>query len=93
MKTSFQKHTVGRTAFGRTNSENLPLFRVSAGVPIEEALEQASCLMSCVLDLSITDSIEAGTGTRTWSAHYLSEMAKALIDDVSRSLHQSRAGS
>lgn len=93
MKTAPQKQTVGHTVFGCYNNQNLPLFTVSAGVPIEAALEQASCLMGCVRDLTVIDLMDSDAGVRTWSAHYLSEMAKALIDDVLTCLNQSGAGS
>lgn len=80
--------TTGKTSFGNYGSVNKPLFSIKAGVPIEEALEHASCLMGCIRDLTPIDSVDSDAGTRAWSAHYLSAMAKALIDDAVNSMHE-----
>ncbi|MFK7699508.1 DUF3077 domain-containing protein [Pseudomonas caspiana] len=90
MTTDHDLKTVGKTLFGRYDAENIPLFSVSAGVSIEEALEHASCLMGCVRELTLVDSMGDEADVRVWSAHYLGEMAKAIIDDVTIGLKHSR---
>lgn len=91
MKNNPQISTVGKTSFGSYNAENASLFSIKAGVSIEEALEQASCLLGCVRDLTVIDTMDGDAGVRVWSAHYLGEMAKAIIDDVATSLNHLRA--
>jgi hypothetical protein len=91
MKSFGHLTTVGKTNFSTCNSESIPLLSVKAGVSIEDALEHASCLLGCVKDLTLIDSIDAPAGVRVWSAHYLGEMAKAIIDDVAASINRSRA--
>lgn len=56
------------------------LFTVQAGLPIVDALEQASNLLECVRSLSLTVATEMGNGGEAFAAQYLAEMAKALID-------------
>lgn len=85
--------TIGKTSFGNYCAINKPFFAVKSGVPIEEALEHASCLMGCIRDLTVIDSVDSDAGMRAWSAHYLSEMAKALIDDVVSAMHEKESHS
>jgi hypothetical protein len=61
------------------------LFRVEAGYSADMALLHSSQLMACVHKLTL----EAGTGQEgdlVWAAHYLSGMAKALVEDVAHSI-------
>jgi hypothetical protein len=81
--------TPGRATFSRIN--DLELFRVNAGVPIEEALEMASLLQHYANELTL-DAAMSEKGERfSWPALYLGEMAKALIDDINNALFLSRA--
>ena len=75
-------HTVGGASFGKCNAQNQRLFSVNAGVSVEEALQHASLLMNCVNTLSFLGAVDDGNDTMRWASHYLSEMAKAIIDDV-----------
>lgn len=57
------------------------LFTVQADVPVHDALEQASCLMDCIKKLTLAVATETDDcGGSAFAAHYLAEMAKALID-------------
>ena len=61
------------------------LFRVEPGVASDYALEQASVLMGCVRELTFIGVMD-DEGTLIWAGHYLSSMAKALVDDVEMGL-------
>lgn len=74
--------TAGSTFFTQCGSPGQWLFRVNSGIPVEDALEHASNLLGCVqkltLNVAMSDNDEAGV----WAAHYLGEIAKAIIDDA-----------
>ncbi len=89
-----QIETTGIGAFGPGGVANItePLFRVVAGHSMNHALEQSTLLLSCVdqlTDLAMVEVDEAGT--LLCAAHYLSGMAKALVQDVSHGLMQQTA--
>ncbi|PSS56898.1 DUF3077 domain-containing protein [Pseudomonas sp. BBP2017] len=73
--------TAGVVNFIRSEQSPMGLFRITAGVPCDYALEQASTVLGCVHKL-----IQAGLldedGEMMWAAYFLSEFAKAIIDDV-----------
>ena len=73
--------TLGRASFfNKTSGQGV--FRVNAGIPIEDALETVSLLQHYANQLSL-DAAMSDTGERySWCALYLGEMVKALIDDV-----------
>ena len=83
-------NTLGRAEFSCVASGTQKLFRVNAGVPIEDALEAVSQILhhanQLILDAAISDAGERFS----WPAFYLGEMAKALIDDVNEALLESR---
>jgi len=83
--------TIGCTDFSPANASGLKLFRVNAGIPIEDALELASQLQDHV-NLLNRDAAMSDQGERfSWPALYLGEMAKALLDDVADTLFSPRA--
>ena len=94
MNSSPEIHTVGGASFGKYNAQNQCLFSVNAGVSAEEALQHASLLMNCVNTLSFLGAVGDGDGDgdgdgneeARWASHYLSEVAKAIIDDVTLGL-------
>ena len=92
MNSSPLVHTVGGATFARCNAENQHLFTVNAGVSGEEALQHASLLMSCVNTLTFLGAMDDGNEAMRWASHYLSEMAKALIDDVTLGLQHAQDG-
>ena len=83
-------HTVGGASFGKYNALNQRLFSVNAGVSAEEALQHASLLLNCVNTLSFLGAVDDGNEEARWASHYLSEMAKAIIDDVTLGLQQTQ---
>lgn len=75
--------TAGVTSFSGCNLDEQYLFKVNPEVPVSDALEHASCLMECVNKLTVMAACELDDpGAALWAAHYLNEMAKALVDDV-----------
>jgi hypothetical protein len=85
-------NTVGCATFAKCNAQNQPLFRINAGISCEEALEQASLLMDCVNKLTFLSGMENDNASMVWASHYLSEMAKAIIDDVTSGLQLAQGG-
>ncbi|WP_030131126.1 DUF3077 domain-containing protein [Pseudomonas sp. QTF5] len=78
--------TLGHATFSRVNASDLKLFRVNAGVPVEDALEMVSQLQHHANQLNL-DAAMSDHGERfSWPALYLGEMAKALIDDINDAL-------
>ena len=82
--------TAGVAGFAPMDSMGTPLFSVTHGVCVEDALEHASCLMSCINQLTLNAAADDESGHATWCAHYLGEMVKAIIDDVATGLFRSR---
>jgi hypothetical protein len=83
--------TLGRAALSRISSTGQKLFRVNAGVPVEDALEAISLLQHYANQLTL-DAAMSDEGERfSWPALYLGEMAKALIDDVNDALFLAKA--
>ncbi|TVT82342.1 DUF3077 domain-containing protein [Pseudomonas sp. H3(2019)] len=58
------------------------LFNVRAGVPIVDALSQASDLLFLARSFAQDAAFAKGTDRHAWAAHYLTAMSKAVIDDV-----------
>ncbi|QCI10342.1 DUF3077 domain-containing protein [Pseudomonas putida] len=75
------KTTVGKTKFYQGESHTQPLFCVESGIPCQHAHEQASELMGYVRDLTLDGLMEEDSSS-LWAAHYLSALAKALMDDA-----------
>lgn len=76
--------TVGLTPF--IYYSDLPLFQVSPGVPIGEALAQASDLLSPAKALAEEAAYSKNSDRHAWAAHYLTAMGKAVVDDVVQAL-------
>ena len=62
------------------------LFRINAGVPIREALEHASELLHCSKLLALDAAMDKSADRYAWAAHYLGEMAKAVVDDLANGM-------
>ena len=83
--------TLGHATFSRVNASDQKLFRVNAGIPVEDALEMVSQLQHHANQLTF-DAAMSDQGERfSWPALYLGEMAKALIDDINDALFLPRA--
>ncbi|MHC8403014.1 DUF3077 domain-containing protein [Pseudomonas sp. MDT1-17] len=72
--------TIGLTPF--IYCSNQALFHVNRGVPIADALAQASDLLFLAKALTVDAAYAKDTDRHTWAAHYLTAMSKAVIDDV-----------
>jgi hypothetical protein len=65
---------------------------MNTGVSGEDALQHASLLLSCVNTLAFLGAMDDGNEAMRWSSCYLSEMAKAIVDDVILGLQQIEGG-
>ncbi|XCY74234.1 DUF3077 domain-containing protein [Pseudomonas sp. CBR-F] len=84
--------TQGATTFAQCGQPHQMLFRLSAGVPLSDALEYASDLLSCANRMTLLATHGDNTEQCAMAAHYLSEMGKAVIDDVTNALLRMEAG-
>ena len=78
--------TIGLTPF--IYCSNQPLFHVSRGVPLADALAQASNLLYLAKELTLDAAYAKDTDRHAWAAHYLTAMSKAVIDDVTKVLER-----
>jgi hypothetical protein len=69
-------------------SETFDLFRLQPGVPFEHAFSQLSVLLGCIRHLTTEAEMEHDRKAGS-AARILSEMAKALIDDIELGLNKS----
>lgn len=84
--------TVGGATFAPCNAQLQRLFQINPGISGEDALQHASLLMNCVNTLTYLGAMDDGNDAMRWASHYLSEMAKAIIDDVTLGLQRAQAG-
>ena len=63
-----------------------PLFQVSPGLPIGDALAQASDLLSLAKAFAEDAVYSRDSDRHAWAAHYLTALGKAVIDDVLQGL-------
>ncbi|GLH31762.1 MULTISPECIES: DUF3077 domain-containing protein [Pseudomonas] len=82
-----EKTTPGKTMFYQAEGQTQPLFCIAPGIPCQNAREQASELMGCVRDLTITGLME-DSPQLIWASYYLSALAKALLDDAELGMQQ-----
>lgn len=75
---SMTKLRTETAAFGL--SDQNPLFSVNKGFDMIDALEHASALLECANHLSLTVAGERAGPHAAYASHYLSEMAKAVVD-------------
>ncbi|RVD75494.1 DUF3077 domain-containing protein [Pseudomonas koreensis] len=75
-----EEKTIGYTPFIYCGDN--PLFHVSAGVPVKDALTQASDLLCLAKSLTEDAAFVKDTDRHAWAAHFLTAMGKAVIDDV-----------
>jgi len=73
--------------FSQFNCAGDTLFSVRAGIPHDDALEQASCLLSIALN-SLGQVAQDHDSETAGGAKRLVEMAKALVDAVTNSKYQ-----
>jgi hypothetical protein len=80
MNNQSELKTIGFTPFIYCSDQ--ALFNVRPGVPIVEALAQASNLLFLAKSFAEDAAYTKDTDRHAWAAHYLTAMDKALIDDV-----------
>ncbi len=78
--------TLGVVTFGDYGENEKPLFRVNSGMPIEEALEHASTLLFYSKKLAMEAAMDVRGEQYAWAAHYLCEMGKAVVDDLTQAM-------
>ncbi|MDD1147171.1 DUF3077 domain-containing protein [Pseudomonas sp. TNT2022 ID357] len=76
--------TVGSSTFLYCSER--PLFQVSPGLPIGDALAQASDLLSLAKAFAEDAAYSKDSDRHAWAAHYLTAMGKAVVDDVVQAL-------
>ncbi|NIE75371.1 DUF3077 domain-containing protein [Pantoea sp. Ap-967] len=79
--TADNRTTPGKTCFYQGETFKQPLFQIAPGIPCQHARDQASELLGCVRDLTLT-AVMDNDPQLIWAAHYLSALAKALLDDA-----------
>ncbi|ETK15172.1 hypothetical protein H097_23654 [Pseudomonas sp. FH4] len=82
----FSVTTIGAVSFGDYSESNHPLFRVNAGMPLPEALEHASTLLYYAKTLSMEAAMDTKSEQYAWAAHFLCEMGKAVVDDLTQAM-------
>ena len=65
----------------------LEMFRVQSGIPLPRVLDEISVLLGCIRHLSTEAEME-GDLLAGSAARILSDMAKALINDVERGINR-----
>ena len=68
-----------------------PLFHVTRGVPLGDALSMASDFLFLAKTLTEDAAYARDTDRHAWAAHYLTSMSKALVDDAVKVLERDRA--
>lgn len=86
MTTPIRITTPGIATFASCNAQNQRLLRLNPGICAIEALEHASLLMASANQLTLLGNDAEPNSTMIWAAHYLGDMAKAIIDDVTAGL-------
>ncbi len=71
--------TTAFTKFLSCNVQHQQLFSVNAGIPLLDALEQASCFLASADSIITEAAMQCDNGT-VWAAAYLVEISKAIID-------------
>ncbi|MHC8323619.1 DUF3077 domain-containing protein [Pseudomonas sp. GB2N2] len=82
--------TIGLTPF--LYCLNQAQFHVTRGVPLADALAQASNLLCLAKELTIEAAYAKDTDRFAWAAHYLTSMSKAVVDDVMKVLERGPDG-
>ena len=67
-----------------------PLFHVTRGVPLGDALAMASDFLFLAKALTADAACAKDTDRHAWAAHYLTAMSKAVVDDAVKVLTRDR---
>ena len=79
---AWQDHAFGEGVGGKIADR---LLKVTPRHNAEYALEQASVLLDCVYKMTLDAGVD-GSGKMVWRTHYLSGMAKALVEDIAHGM-------
>ncbi|MCP1516796.1 hypothetical protein J2Y74_001106 [Pseudomonas migulae] len=67
---------------------NQPLFHVTRDVPLSDALAMASDFLYLAKELTKDAAYARDTDRHAWTAHYLTAMSKAVVDDAVKVLER-----
>lgn len=87
MSTARPRHILAKHPFFSCNSDLEPLFEVRPGVPLDDGLNIASTLLGAA-DSAAVLAAETGGEDAMWAAHYLIEMAHAILEAALHTLLQ-----
>jgi len=82
MTLSIPDHTLGDTPFAACGDGTHHLFQTRPGVPSHIALQYASNLQHCANRLMLEIADGDGSEMLAWAAHYVGEMASAIVEDL-----------
>lgn len=57
------------------------LFKITQGIELDDALNQASCFLASTLKITEDLAFE-NDSAQAWAAHYLVEISKAIVDSL-----------
>ena len=84
---TFPAVTPGKTVFFQSSDCPTGLFRVMPGIPCEHARQQASELLDCSQELTLSGLMDERPRL-IWAAYYLNAFAKTLLDDAELGLER-----
>ena len=67
-----------------------PLFHVTRGVPLVDALAMASDFLSLAKALTKDAAYASRPDRQAWAAHYLTSLSKAVVDDAVKVMERDR---
>ncbi|CAI8976348.1 DUF3077 domain-containing protein [Pseudomonas sp. IT-P12] len=82
--------TIGLTPAIYCSGSDNPVFHVTRGVPLVDALSMASDFLFLAKALSKDAAYARDLDYHAWAAHYLTSMSKALVDDAVKVLEWDR---
>jgi len=81
----------GTASFGRCSADGHELFKVTAGVPAQDALQKVSCYIEAVLSVANDIGMGDDPDTSIWAVINLLEMIQASVWAVLDGLPRSPA--
>ncbi|MCF4979142.1 DUF3077 domain-containing protein [Pseudomonas gessardii] len=78
--------TVGVTTFAHSLEQDRDVFRVNAGMPVQDALDHVSALLHCAHKLAVEAAMDTRGEHYAWASHSLCEMGKAIVDDLKQAM-------
>lgn len=75
--------------FHTINADGDKLFSIRENIPLEDAIEQASCFAATVADLVNQAALDGDT-YQLWAAAYLADMSKAILDSACAAMYREK---